>query len=287
VSSLDPTASHLLNESILQNTNLVKQWVKIGRDIQSQSLAAGARVLQYFYELSQTEVSLYQENARHYTSLGAIGTKEIKRWDWLADIYQALMPNYQINWTNQLTGDMRGATLLFLDAPAISTFEVYYTNTLGKVQPSAVNRGYTNQWKGSRMFPAVLPTDRILPTIRILAENAYEHQTASPSLYDPIGLYAQISGNRLKKALELVLSTDFMLNYNKQQAAVLHRLLVGEIEEHSNNIDYIVLSTYEADISLHLGDSRAFHDTGITDTDLQLVIQTLQAGFVGWISAKQ
>jgi hypothetical protein len=286
-SSLDPRVGAFLNQSILQNTNLVNQWVKIGKDIQSQSLAAGARVMQYFYDLSKTQTSLYEENARHYTVLGGIGTKEIQRWDWIGDVYQRIKYIYQVNWTNQITGDVTDANYLFMDSPAISLFQDYYVNNATNLQPSAVNRGYTNVWNGVRILPAVLPTDRIIPSIRILSENAYEHQTASPSRYDPIGLYAQISVYRLKQAIELVLSSDFLINYNKEQASVLDRLLLGEIKDHSSIVDSIVLATYEADIRLQLGDSQAFHDTGITDADLQLVFQTLQAGFVGWIATKQ
>jgi len=285
--SMNPNVNQFLNQGLLQNTNLVNQWMQIGKDIQGESLAAGARLMQFFYDLSQLQTSLYKENARHYAALGGIGTKEIQRWDWIGDVYDKIALLYHVNWTNQMIGDNAYNNCLFMDSPAINSFQDYYMSDVTNVQPSAFERGYTNVWKGVRILPTVLPTDQIIPSIRILAENAYEHQTASPSTYDPIGLYAQISHSRLNQAIELILRSDFIINYNKQQADVLHRLLLGEIKDHANIVDSIILSTYEANIQLQIGDSKAFHDTGITDADLQMALQTIQAGFIGLIYSKQ
>lgn len=282
--NLDPKVASALT----QDAGLIDAWGQVAKSIQADQLAATARLLNFFYKIQEAQTSLYQENARHYNAINAIGAKELTRWAWIRDLYQT---NSELNEAvlDPTNVQSSAASPLFMDTDSINAFQDYYTNSVAPVPPIFAERGYTNTiWQNQRIFPPVMPTDKVLPSIRLLAENANSYQASSPSIYDPTGQYTQASLNRLDEAIELILNYDFIINYNRQQADTLHRILIGEIDTHSVNVDTIAMSTYEANIALQLGNSQAFHNGGLTQSEMQLAIQTLiQTGLLSYIGAKQ
>lgn len=285
---LDPTVAKFFNQNL--PTNVVDALSGIAKDITSQENAAGARLLSFFIQLSQTQTSIYQENARHYTVLGAISTREVQRWSWIGEVYERnseLSSNMtDASWASALTNiSSRPPPVLFLETNVVESFADLYNGRAGQL--GQTNRGYTNYWSPSTTFPAVHVTDRALPSLQLLAETAKKLQQGPPSQMDPIGLRNEIAQARLNQGIEILLNSDFILNYNVRQADSLNRMLVAEMKQHSVTLDGLELQPEEANIRLQLGNSVAFHSTGITDADIQSLVTALQTGALGYISAKQ
>jgi hypothetical protein len=254
-------------------------------DINSEKAAATSRLLSYFAQLAQTQASLYEENARHYTVLGAIAAREIQRWAWIEDVYnrnarlympftgQDWTPVFQDNWPLPRTN------VLFLSSTTIKAFPSFYNvdfhgTTLTNAPTNALD------------LPDIQENDRILPSLQLLAEAAKNLQKGSPGSMDPLGLRHELAQARLNQGIEVLLDSDFLINYNIRQADSLNVMLVNEMKEHSVTLDGLELQPAEANIRLQLADSVAFHSTGITDADIQWIVSTLGAGPVGYIAAK-
>ncbi len=75
---LPPKVVSQLNAAEFQSA--ASQVGKIFKDIQSESSAANLRLLTFFSDLAKAELSLYQENARHYQTLNQICSQELLRW---------------------------------------------------------------------------------------------------------------------------------------------------------------------------------------------------------------
>jgi hypothetical protein len=134
--------------------------------------------------------------------------------------------------------------------------------------------------------PVITDSDRILPSVRKLAETARTWQKASPSLSDPRGVDTNLSNQRLWVAVKTVDAHLLILSVNQRLAFDNRIRLSHEITEHELHLDGVAARAEEAGLTLALADTAAFHGSGITQADLQAFFGVIQSALLAYIGGK-
>lgn len=226
----------------------VKAMKALLTDIAKEDASAGKRVADYVIALQRLHMELHEENVRHYLSLSVIAKAEVARWETLGDLTQSF---------ENLYDPSRGV--------------------LGRTIPS-----------GAERCPVTITSDsKVVASLRLLAERANMHQTGSPLSTDPSGATTEMWASSLANAIETIQTYQLIATVNRRWAADNNIALISELSEHSIHLDHLLTAGVEEEIRLALADQQAFHASGITDKDLELLVGIVQSGLLGWIGAEQ
>jgi hypothetical protein len=266
----------------------VKQVGRILGDIQNEAQAENVRLLMFFSDLAKAELGIYQEDARHYQSLEQICARELRRWHSIYKLnsqYQNLYAAVSSGWkppADRNAPVTHPQIRLFSEQDYFTNWSAYYDWKLS--HGGFAGRGLkAPELKDVPAPPAVLHDDEILPSVRLLAEEARSFQRGSPSRLDPLGVYAQFTYKRLWTATQLISGYTLMIGLDERLAEENSRLLAREIKEHDIHLDGLVARTMEADIRLGLGDQVAFHSGGWTQDDVKVLFDIIQSAAVVYI----
>ena len=260
----------------------LQQIGQIVSDINAQSQARTRRLLQYLTDLSQIRFNILQENARHFNAMAGIAGLELARWEKIgqlnipaAGFYKGAgttLPN--LNYPQNAPDSE-----LFMDSRRCDEFENWF-----KAQANDLKVHYQGQI--GYVFTTIGLNDEILGSLRRMVETARLWNEASPNGADPSGIRARVSADRVTKAIETVDANLLTMSFSEHVASDDRVRLTQELDEHSLLLDGLRESVSEAAIRLGLGDQLAFHQTGLTDSDLQAFIGITQSVLVGIISSK-
>ena len=130
--------------------------------------------------------------------------------------------------------------------------------------------------------PPVYMDESVFLSIRKLADTARELHKKPQMQIDPLGWHLAVANVRLQKAVLLVDGQLLMLSLNEHLADENAIRLQTEISEHDVSLDGLDGRAREAGFRLSLGDLKAFHHSGITQSD----IQAIESAILVWIGAK-
>jgi hypothetical protein len=265
-------------------------------------------------------VNLTEENVRHSRAMGAVAVQEIRRWQLLAFLnetasmaYEDLVPKTAAHYEREKKrAERKAKDLERLQKQAEAE---------GKPRPTThpassrrirlklfADRAATQDWMAwdrqvseesgipatqprqpataAQTQPAISDGDQILNSLRRLADAARAWQKASPNEFDPRGWNAHFSQQRLQRGIEVVNAHVLSTSVNERFATESSVRLRAELEEHDIHLDGLQARVDEAELRLGLGDVLAFHQTGITDEDLQAGIGILQSTFLAIIAGR-
>jgi hypothetical protein len=274
-----------------------------------QVLDARVRIRQFMNDLAVIQVDLASENVRHTTQMLTLADLELKRWKLLGQLLDQYSVTYdpdvwlhdpsagpseigniKEDWTSAATpqSDPRKGTSPLDQTWRIRLFSSddikdgrlvatnFYTALRNALDPSKKDDPAIDDWAPPNVPPARLPPlvkrdDRVLISIRKLADVAREFHSANQSDADPLGWNLTRANVRLQKAVALVDGSILLLSINEHLARENGVRVRKETSLHSVRLDSFERRTYEAGYRLTLGDLKAFHATGITDADLKAI----------------
>lgn len=275
LSAGDPKIAKILNDTNLLNPADVQQLGKVISDINNERDAATRLVLDYFQEVSRVELNLHQENLRHFQVIALVATKELDRWHLISRYLSSLKTVFE---GRTRPAGPNAAPHLFA-ANVINDWNAYYT-----ANPS--RPGFTFSPSGPFIPPDISTKSKILPSIRLLAENAQLWQHASPSDRDPLGLATARSIQRLSQGIRIIQCYMLISSVSESMSTDNGIRLRTEVLEHGIHLDAIVARVEEATVRFGLKDLLAFHSSGLTENDIQAAVGIVQSALVAWIGAK-
>jgi hypothetical protein len=92
---------------------------------------------------------------------------------------------------------------------------------------------------------------------------------------DPSGFHLTVANDRLFKAVRTVDGHLLMLSVNRHMSEENAVRLRTELAAHDVQLDSLKTRAQEASFRLHLGDLKAFHASGVTQEDLQVITNAL------------
>ena len=119
--------------------------------------------------------------------------------------------------------------------------------------------------------PFISRDDSVVASIRKLADTVRKFHYSDQQPNDPLGWNLTRANVRLQNAVSLIDGTMLLLSANEHSARDDANRLQNELSLHSLRLDSFERRTYEAGFRLTLGDINAFHSTGFTDKDLQIL----------------
>jgi hypothetical protein len=259
---------------------------KIVSDINAQSAARSRRILQYLTTLYQIRVDLLGENVRHSKTLAGIAAMELDRWQKLAALnavasaqYRAGLDQFEVKPDEDV-----GIHLFFSDEKVTKAVNDWYRNRNKSAKADSPDVAAVTV--SAYNFAPIRRTERVLSSLRKLAETARRWHEGSPNEIDPSGRRSYDSSDRLTKAIETLNANLLILSFNEDVASQNEIRLARELAEHQIHLDGFQARATEAGILLGLGNQLAFHQTGITDSDLQAFIGITQSVLLGVITSK-
>jgi hypothetical protein len=268
--------------SLLKDSGLTTQDLQfiggVVKQIAQTQADAKQRVQAFLQELLQVEADLNAENLRHTQAVMTIANLELKRWFTLGmlnfEYEEVFGPQPPI-----MTGEP-GTYPLFdpddQDAPSWSP--------LPKTLKS-----------GPYAHPRIRPTDQVYTSVIQLFQTARAWHDAPlsppPAAAGEQGLpfttQLNISDRRLYLAIRTVQGHLLMdqLNFKASEDNTIR--LTGELALHDNQLDDFHARVEESGLHLTLGSVKAFHDSGVTDGDVQSALQAIQDVFVGIIATSK
>jgi hypothetical protein len=263
---------------------------KVVNDIAAEQAARHERLLTFLADLQDAQVDLFQENIRHADAMLAIANIELRRWNLLATLNQVYADVYAEGTPNH-PADGRELFIVQARADQLSDRAV---QTLNEDDPQAkpfvksdtrrhpfILRGTPDEH--STFDQVVNPkSDNVLISIRKLSDTAKKWQNQSQSL-DPDGEQLTVANDRLFKAVRTVDGHLLMLSLNQHISEENGVRLRTELASHGVQLDGLAGRVKEAGFRLTLGDLKAFHASGITDKDIQMVTSTITNGLLTWV----
>lgn len=254
-----PSLRDGLGKSLIASNKLSAEAIKDIQNLFQQSTAyeQGLENLfkNFFNEIAGIRSQLRQEDLRHDQALSLVLAKEIQRWTTLAD----LLTRYEGEYGKQ-------GWLFALSRPPETPHS-----------PGA----------SSLPWVAISTSNRILPTLRLLAYTTHQSETAPPTNNDLGGWALIVDQKRLVASLDLLQGYFLMATFNQRYSLADQRLLHRELDEHMIQMQAIEARAHESEIELMLGDQLAFQKTGFTQADIDSLLRLAQAIGVGWIAGKQ
>jgi len=242
-------------------------------DIARQAIEARARVLEFWTDLLQAQLDLNQENARHSQSMLAVAQYELKRWVLLGDLNADYASVYGPATAVPAPGEPEKVPL-FATTPDLEKWEATVNDeATNAAEPLRRNR---RPFRATTqpvvlLHPPIARDDRILPSIRRLGETARAWHAADQSTADPLGRHHAAGNERLYAAVRTVQGHLLMVSLNRHMAGENTVRLTTELAAHNNHLDSLRARVQEAGYRLVLSDLQAFHNTGITEADLQAI----------------
>jgi hypothetical protein len=276
----DPAAKKRFDSEVAQLGSVLKA-------IGDEKAEAMNRVLEFLRDLYRIQLSLHDEDLRHYRGLAGVATQELKRWDLLSNLngrYRGLFDDVWpelkakdkslIERVQKLRPSMwKGRETTIELRPSFTLFSAPKAQAApgGAVRPPAPGAPAAP----TRDHPDVTGTTSIIHSVRLLGEDAQAWQFRSPRL-DPDGNDTRGSFLRLRNAMEVINGQLLMVSLNERFSLENGLVLRTEIQEHDLHLDAIAARTREAGMRLGLRDLLAYHSSGITDADIQAAIGLMQ-----------
>jgi hypothetical protein len=281
-----PGASKVLSDTNLINPRDLSYLAGIVGDVQTEQQTARARYLQFFYNLSQLQVQVFAEDQRHYQAFETITYNEIVRWTNIFNVYRRYEGIYNGGYTNGPPAYLQQVALFKSKRDATAQWNSGVTNLPAFNGYSDAEGSYPllgGVTSSNLLSPTILTNALILPSIRLLAENAYSWQVAAPGTIDPLGYYTRASNFRLMQAVHFANAHLLMGTMNQHLAQENGLQLQIELKEHDLLLDGLLRQVQESLIDLELLDLAAFHGTGWTPDDIRTIASVVQSGLVAWI----
>lgn len=230
----------------------------LAKDLANEGKQAAQRAVDLLVRLQALHQQLAEENVRHYLALSVIVGNEVERWDTLSALHAELERSYQ----SESDDDAQ----LFASAESLAEWNAGISDAGAK-------------------HPAITPRTDVVWSLRLLAATADHHQKSAPA-DDAANEHTWRSAERLSRAVSILQRYQLMTTVNRRYATRNSIALIGELQEHEIRVREVVVSGVEAEISFGLSELVAFHQGGITQADLQLVIGLTQDALLGWIGGK-
>lgn len=272
----------------------LKFFGQVAGDIDSQQQAANQRVLSMLQELLQVNADMNQENLRHTEFVETIANLELKRWLMLGTLDENYSEVFDLAGQTARDPDRPQSYPLFFaemtpgwpNGPAAPTT----APTTGPAPTiSTQNRSHDPVLPDSPIFnhPAILPTDRIYPSIIQLLQTARAWHDVSLAQSTPqFANQLDVADRRLYLAVRTVQGHLLMSALNRKQGDENAIRLVHELALHQNQLDDLHARVEEAGLRLNLRNIRAFTETGITQSDVQATVQAATDVYLGLTASK-
>ena len=262
---------------VLRDADL-KHLGSVVQDIRDQKGASARRMAMFLHDLYSAQLALHQENARHYTALLAIAAAELGRWG----LIDELNSEFDSAFGSGLVERPGGAGVanpenpLFAEAAQVEKWwgEHPWQGNLNDAPKDPLLR-----------HPVIGFDEDVTHTIRRLAETAAQWQGLSPNQNDPEGWHRRRSYERLNRAVRTLNVFTLMASMNQRLGEEHAVRLRGEVDEHNLHLDAVVARAEEASLRYGARDLLAFHSTGITEADLQVVIGAVHSALLAWIGS--
>ncbi|MFT3685710.1 MAG: hypothetical protein QM783_12415 [Phycisphaerales bacterium] len=225
-----------------------------------ESDAASKRVVDLLAGVQKLHEQMHEENVRHFLALSTIATAEVDRWTTTGMLMGEINPIFG----RKEKVEQKKST----ERTTCSDCELLDKPT-------------------DKNAPQVTLDSHVLPSLRSLAAYANKTQMVAPGVKIEDSEPSQHAAARLARAYQAVQGFELVTAVNTRRAAENTIALVSEVEEHSVHLDDLLTTGVELDIRYSLDELMAFHSSGVTDEDLQVLISTVQSGLLAWIGARQ
>jgi len=275
-------------------------------DIQHEQTEKHDRILRFLGDLLGAQTELAQENVRHADGMLTLANVELRRWELLGSLDEVYSEVYNFN-EKRDEPDLKEAGEQF--RPSLFNTETYIQTwykahpfkTVGGTTVDGAPPAFDPAKPELRIHPIVhyAPTDAkpnaagnefdvtvhsdgVLTSIRLLAETAHAWHVA-PQASDLSGFHLRVANERLFQAVRTVDGHLLMLSLNQHISEDNTVRLRAELASHDVNLDSLSSRVEEAGYRFKLGDLQAFHASGITDKDVQVVSSAITNALLVWI----
>jgi len=256
-------------ETIKVGTNLLGNLIA---DFIKDQQSAKLPLAELISKIGRAQVDFHQEMLRHDQGVLMVGQREARRW---LEVGRA--------WTNVQEIFLNRTNLTILLKPLL--FQTDASNSLWK---GFISHSHLTNDVPKGLIPSDINiTHNILATLRLLGESASIWQAQSPSFRDPEAIGTQFANVRMTQAVTLIQRFLFLMSYNRREANENAILLGAEATEHDIHLQNLRFGLDEFTIGYELKNLLAFHQGGLTATDMQNALNLVQSGLLTWIGIQQ